>query len=1094
MINRRSQAAAVLLWALLAVLGWNAPAAAQGVTTSAVAGRVVNEQGEPIEGAAVTVTNARTGAEYRAVTRSDGRYLLQGLQPGGPYRIQAARIGLATQSRAGLQLALSQTEQIDFTLSAQALTLDVLTVTAEDEGSVISPGRTGTATVISDSAINRLPTITRDFTDFTRLVPQLSTGSSGGTSGGGRNFRFNSIQIDGAANNDLFGLAASGTPGGQANTKPITLEAIQEFQVVLAPFDVRQGGFTGAGINAVTRSGTNEFEGTFAAFGRNENLVGNYHFNEGTNDVRSRDYGAFRQNELAFSLGGPIVQDRAFFFVAAEVARREAPNGTFIAPNGNTFANTGSITISGARVDSVFNILNTRYGYNPGTYGDVDLQRESNNVFARLDFNLGANNRLTVRHNYVDAWDDNFSRTDAAYYLGDAGYVFNSTTNATVAQLNSTLGNQLFNEFRVGYTTVRDNRDINGNPFPRVEVDLPAGSCSGGGTCRVVAGSENFSIANELDQDVLEITNDLTVSRGIHNLTVGTHNEFFSFSNLFARNLYGLFRFNGIADFNTGRASRYEYSFFNENVEGANDRAEFGVQQLSFYVQDRLSLSSRFTLTPGVRWDLTRFTDTPGRNPAFETSFQRAFDTLGLGAFTRRTDEVPENTVLFNPRVGFNWDVSGDQSTQVRGGVGLFSGRTPYVWVSNAYGNTGLDYTRFTCSGGSTRAPAFTTDLNNLPQACVNAQGQPVAIAALPNEINTIDPDFKLPQVMRYSLAVDRRLPLGLYLTLEGLYTDSRSDPVYRDLTVIPRANVSVEGRPAYTRVNAAGFGNVYDVYNTGKNYSYSLTAQVQRPFLNGWEGSLAYTYSRSEDVNGLTSSQASSNYRFNPIDIDPNNPRLATGMNDIPHRIVGSFTRAFQYIRNAPTDISLIYVGESGRPYSYTYNGDVNGDGQDANDLVYVPASATDVRFEPFRLPGTNNATDAGNPYTPAQSWQNLNAFIESVDCLRNARGQVVERNACRQPWSNRFDVRVAQTLPTFRGQSAQFTLDILNFGNLLSNEWGRSEFVNNQADQVLRVANSAAVNGRVQLGGFGPRTNIFQVSDLNSRYQIQAGIRYSF
>jgi len=1081
--NRRSHAAALVLWACLAVLGWNAPAAAQGVTTSAVAGRVVNEQGEPIEGVAVTVTDSRTGAEYRAVTRADGRYLLQGLQPGGPYRVQATRLGLATQSRAGLQLALSQTEQIDFSLAAEALTLDVLTVTAEDEGAVISPGRTGAATVIGDSAIQRLPTITRDFTDFTRLVPQLSTSTGGGTSGGGRNFRFNSIQIDGAANNDLFGLASSGTPGGQANTKPITLEAIQEFQVVLAPFDVRQGGFTGAGINAVTRSGTNEFEGTIAGFGRNEDLVGNYRFSQGDDEVSSADFSEFSQSELAFSVGGPIVRDRAFFFVAGEMARREAPNGTFITRDGTSYANTGSITISGPRVDSVFNVLSEQYGYDGGTYGALDLQRESNNLFARLDFNLGANNRLTLRHNYVDAWDDNFSRSDAAFYLADAGYVFNSTTNATVGQLNSTLGNQMFNELRVGYTTVRDSRDVPGSLFPRVEVDLPAGSCSGGGTCRVVAGSENFSVANALDQDVLEITNDFTISRGIHNVTVGTHNEFFSFSNLFARNLYGLYRFTGIDALEAGTPSRYEYSFFNDDVEGASERAEFSVQQLSFYLQDRLSLSSRFTLTPGLRWDLTRFPDSPGRNPAFESSFGTAFDTLGLGDFGRRTDEVPGNSWLFNPRVGFNWDVTGDQTTQVRGGVGLFSGRTPYVWVSNAYGNTGLDYTRFTCTGSST--PPFRTELDDLPQSCVDAMGNPQPVSALANEINTIDPDFKLPQVLRYSLAVDRRLPMGLYLTLEGLYTDSRSDPVYRDLTVVPRAGVTVEGRQAYTRVSAAGFGNVYDVYNTDENYSYSLTAQLQRPFQNGWEASLAYTFSRSEDTNGLTSSQASSNYRYNPVADDPNAPPLARALNDVPHRIVASVTRDFRLIRRAPTTLSMIYVGESGRPYSYTYNGDANGDGQDANDLIYVPGSASEARFE--EQSGTN-------PYTPAQSWENLDAFIESVECLREARGSVIERNACRQPWSNRFDLRVAQTLPTLRGQSAQLTIDVLNFGNLLNEEWGRNDFVNNQADQALRVSSGTAVDGRVLLGGFAPRANVFQVSDLNSRYQVQAGIRYSF
>lgn len=1085
---RRSHAAAALLWALLALLGWTAPAAAQGVTTSAVTGRVTNEQGEPIEGAAVVVTNTRTGAEYRAVTRGDGRYLLQGLQPGGPYRVQASRVGLATQSRPGVTLELSQTESVDFTLAAQAVLLEAIAVTAENEGAVISPGRTGAAMVISDSSIKRLPTITRDFTDFTRLVPQIST-QGAGTSGGGRNFRFNSIQIDGAANNDLFGLASSGTPGGQAGTKPITLEAIQSFQVVLAPFDVRQGGFTGAGINAVTRSGSNDWEGSFAAFTRNENLVGNYAYQLAGNNIRSTDFSDFKQNELAFSLGGPIVRDRAFFFVAGEMARREAPGGVFI---GADMKATGGATINGARVDSARAILQSKYGYDAGGIGEVPLQRQSDNLFARLDFNLGANNRLTLRHNYVDAWDDNFSRSDAAFPLSFGGYVFNSTTNATVGQLNTTLGNQVFNEFRVGYTTIRDSRDIPANPFPRLEIDLPAGSCAGT-SCRILAGSENSSVANALDQDVLEITNDLSLSRGIHNITVGTTNQFFDFSNLFAQNIYGLYRFSNLQALQAGTPTQYSYTFFNDTVTGAKKRAEFAVQSLSFYAQDRMSLSSRFTLTPGIRFDVTRFPDNPGRNVRFETAFQTAYTTAGLGTFSRRTDQIPESNLQVNPRIGFNWDVTGEQTTQVRGGVGLFSGRTPYVWISNAYGNTGLDYTRFQCTGttatATNRAPPFVADPANQPRYCVNAAGVPQPVSALANEINTVDPDFKMPQVLRWSLAVDQQLPFSLVGTFEGLYTAARNDPTYRDLTLVPvtTGQTMVEGRQAWTRLSALGFGNVYDVYNTDENFSYSLTAQLQRPFLNGWEGMIAYTFSKSEDVNSLTSSTARSNFRFNPIAGNPNDPELRTSNNDVPHRIVGSFTRQFTFdvLGRAATDVSLIYVGESGRAYSYTYNGDVNGDSQDGNDLIYVPATAAEARFEPV---------SANNPFTPEASWANLNAFIESVECLREQRGRVLKRNSCRTPWTNRFDVRLAQSLPTFGGQSAQFTIDVLNFANLLNREWGRSEFVSNQADQALRRSGSTLVGERVLLSGFGPRNSPFTVSDIGSRYQIAAGIRYTF
>jgi hypothetical protein len=362
-------------------------------------------------------------------------------------------------------------------------------------------------------------------------------------------------------------------------------------------------------------------------------------------------------------------------------------------------------------------------------------------------------------------------------------------------------------------------------------------------------------------------------------------------------------------------------------------------------------------------------------------------------------------------------------------------------------------------------------------------------VSALANEINTIDPDFEMPQVLRWSLAVDHQLPFNLVGTLEGLYTGARNDPVYRDLALVPvtTGQTMVEGRQAWTRLNASGFGNVYDVYNTDKNYSYSLTAQLQRPFLNGWDASLAYTFSKSEDVNSLTSSTARSNFRFNPIRGNPNDPELATSNNDSPHRIVGSVSRQFKFdvLGRAATDVSLIYVGESGRAYSYTYLGDVNGDSQDGNDLIYVPATAAEARFEPV---------SANNPFTPEASWANLNAFIESVECLREQRGQVLKRNSCRTPWSNRFDVRLAQTLPTFRGQGAQFTIDVLNFANLLNREWGRSEFVSNQADQALRRSGSTLVGERVLLSGFGPRTSPFTVSDLGSRYQIAAGIRYTF
>jgi outer membrane receptor for ferrienterochelin and colicin len=1039
-----------LLRALLSlvVLGFAAPdvAVSQGVTTSAITGRVTDELGQPLSGIQIVATNVATGRTAGIITRADGRYLLPGLQPGGPYRIETRGLGYTPQVRENVQLALGQTADFSFSLAQQAIAIEGLAVTA-DRSSVISAGRTGAGAVVGQETIERSPTITRDFTDFTRLVPQISTGGAG-TQAAGRNNRFNNIQIDGAVNNDLFGLAASGTPGGQAGARPITLEAIQEFQVVLAPMDVRQGGFTGAGINAVTRSGTNNFRGTVAYFGRNQDFVGRY--NVPGADTAAAAVSDFSQSDLAFSLGGPIIRDRAHFFLAGELSRRTAPQGFVIGgPN---------VAINAADAQRVQDVLRTQYGHEAGTFGDINLGRDSNNLFGRLDFTINPNHRLTVRHNFVDAGDDNLSRSNFNYRLGDNIYQFQSVTNSSVAQLNSTIANRFFNEFRFGFSTVRDQRSVATN-FPAIFVAVPGG--------RIGAGHENFSGANQLDQDVVEITNDFTIPLGTHNITIGTSNQFFRFSNLFARNVFGYYEFANIDALVAGTPNRYEFSYV---LPGGNERAEFPVQTWSAYVQDQWSVLQNFRLTGGIRLEMPVFPDSPALNTVVAQTVTRDGQPV-------RTDEVPSGRVLFNPRIGFNWDVLSDQTTQVRGGVGFFSGRAPGVWISNAYGNTGLDYARFTCTGAAT--PRFEPNPLNQPRNCAGA-----TTALAPSEINTIDPSFDLPQVLRYSLGIDRQLAFGVIGTLEGLYTQSVSDVLPQELLLGAPAG-TIEGRTRWTR-QAAPFTNVMDITNTDQNRTYNLTAQLQRRFLTNWEASAAYTFSRSEDVNSTTSSQAFSNWRFNPIRNDPNNPELTRSNFDVPHRFILSAAYEANLLRRGPTEVSFVFVGESGRPYSYTYsgggaNGDVNFDGSNGNDLVYVPTNASDIRF-------------TGTAEQQAASWNNLNGHIESVQCLREARGTVLERNSCREPWSNRLDLRLAQTIPTFGAQNFQLTLDILNFGNMLNREWGLSRFVPNQNDNTIwSVSNrNPDANGRILMNPVRDNPSVLQVSNLGSRYQIQLGGRY--
>ncbi|HEX8451567.1 MAG TPA: TonB-dependent receptor [Longimicrobium sp.] len=1066
MIKRCSQTAAALLCAMLLAFGWTGGAQAQGVTTSAVSGRVTNAAGAPVAGARVLVTSGSTGAQSRVVTREDGRYLVTGLQPGSGYRVEVSGLGLAPQTRTGVTLTLSQTLRLDFSLAAQAIAIEGITARAERSGATFSRTRTGPATTVRDSALQRLPTISRDLSDFTRLVPQIAT-SGGGSNAAGRNSRFNNIQIDGAVNNDLFGLSASGTPGGSAGTRPITMEAIQELQVVLAPFDVRQGGFTGAGINAVTKSGTNRFSGSASFFTRDQELVGRYRFRQADSIALSPEYSNFNETNFGASLGGPIIRNKVHFFVAGERTDRESPTG-FVAGQQSSISDPLATRIS--------QILTTQYGYDPGTVGEVKLGRESTNIFGRLDFNLSPNQRLTIRNNYVDAFDDNLARRNDLYQLGNTLYKFDSKTNSTVAQLNSTFGSNLSNELRVNRTTIRERR----NPGT---VQLPFVRVGAGGTNFVVAGPENSSVANALNQDLIEVTNDLTLSAGAHRITLGTHNEFFEFSNLFAQNIYGNYRFADTTALKAGTPNQYSYTFLNPANPNARERAEFKVRQLSAYLQDQWEAQDNLTITAGLRLDRTSFPDKPAQNDSVAKYYQRNTGTVG------------GEDMQFSPRLGFNWDLTGDQVTQVRGGVGLFSGRTPYVWVSNAFGNTGLDYVRFTCNTPS--VPAFVTDPTKQPTACTGAT------SFTPNEINTLSPNFKLPQVFRASFGVDRRLPRDFVVTFEGLFNQSLSDPVYRNLAIRTDSLTGpvatggyVEGRPRFSRrypngsfpatSGLARLGEVYEVYNTDENYTYSLTGQLQKTFSRTLDVRLAYTYTDSKDVNPLRSSTASSNFVFNLADANPNDPNLRPSDWLVKHRILASGTYSANFIRRAPTEISFIYEGESGRPYSYRYDGDVNNDNATSNDLIYIPRSIGEVRFQ---------AASATQPLTPEQSWANLNAFINRVECLRESRGKVLQRNACNQPWSNRFDVRLAQTVPSVGKQNVQLTLDVLNFGNLLNRSWGFNESVANQSDPLLRVTNNTPnANGRVELAPFAAGRQVFQPSNLGSRYQIQLGARYLF
>ncbi len=626
---------------------------AQGVTTAAMNGMVVDSNGDPLPGANILAVHIPSGTEYGTTSRVDGKYNLNGLRTGGPYKVTVSFVGFKPQVYEGQTLQLGQNAKLDYTLYEEAVELGDITVVGE-KNSIISSNRTGAGQNVTAKDIELVPTVTRSFQEFAKLSPQFSGNSSSVAS---RSNRYNNIQIDGTQYNDLFGLGATGTPGGQTNTNPVSLDAIQEFQVVVAPYDVKYGGFTGGGINAITRSGTNQFRGSIFGFGRNESLVGNAGFKE-----TNQEYPEFKEYQYGFRLGGPIVKDKLFFFVNGEMTQRDLPLS-------NISLVTGADTLK-LLSDRFAQILKGK-GMDVGTKEAFTTEQPSQKFFIRFDLNQSENHKITLRHNYVHAYRDILDGRTANNQLSFStlAYRIRNITNSTVLQINSTNNENISNEFILGFTSIRDRRAGISTLTPEVRVLETAGT--------LIAGPDRFSSANELDQDVLELTDNFSIFAGNHVITIGTHNEFFSFRNLFIRSFYGYYEFSNLTNLENNTPSYYERAY--SRTSDYKPAAQFSVNQLGFYIQDEWTMFPTFKLTFGVRADIPFLPTEPGVND----SVSKYFPGYSTG-------DVPSGNVMFSPRLGFNWDLFGNKSTQIRGGVGVFTGRIPYVWMSNNYGNTGL--------------------------------------------------------------------------------------------------------------------------------------------------------------------------------------------------------------------------------------------------------------------------------------------------------------------------------------------------------------------------------------------------------------------
>ncbi len=1022
---------------------------AQGVTTASISGTVTDENGAALPSANIMAVHNPTGTSYGTTTRNDGRYNLIGLRVGGPYTITVSFVGYETQKKEDVYLELGQNLTLNFKMTTSAVKLSEVTVVGTSNA-IISSERTGASERVSAREIQQIPTISRSLTDLTKLSPLFS---GLGYSAAGRNNRYNNIQLNGTQFNDLFGLN-SGAPGSGQGANAISLDEIQEFQIVVAPYDVRYGGFTGGGINAITRSGTNAWDGSAYGFGRTQGLVGL------SPDTKKQKLADFQNFQEGFRLGGPIVQDKMFFFINGELTQY-----TYPLPN-ISLSPQGSAGMA-AYADTVQNILMSKYNYNPGTMDSYNASQPSGKVFARFDWNISQQHKLTLSYSYLNAKSDNdysYTRSGNTSLSYDSYlYLYKNQTNNTVLQLNSTFSNNMSNELILGYTTIRDNRGPEGsNPLPLVQVNI--------NNLKIYGGLDRYSSANFLGQNIFEFTDNFNYSAGDHLFTFGTHNEFFNFTNLFMASYFGWYTFNSLADLNAGKIGGYQRTFSRTN--DPQQAASFSVNQFGLYAQDEWSVMPNFKLTYGIRFDLPTLPTAAAKNDSVSYYFP-GFST---------TDK-PNANILFSPRVGFNYDLNGDKETQIRGGIGIFSGRVPYVWLSNNYGGTG---TYYAVINGAPKTNAFSGGFSADPYNQPSAVGLGLS-PKLSSEIDLADPNLKMPQLLRFNAAVDKKLPYDFIGTIELLYSKNINEMNYQLVNLKGQTGVGEGGRPIFGGTNS-GNGNFYNILyltNTNKGYQYNFVAQIQRNVLRGVSVNAGYTYGRAFDINSVNSSQANSQLAYSPISGDPNNPPVATSDYEIRNRIFASVTYTEEFFKDAPTSISLFYNGQSGRPFSFTVYGDINSDGYNQNDLFYIPKNDGDIEL---------GSITGGKFVSNAQMYSDFDSFVANNDYLNSHRGIIAGRNEAKNPWYNQLDMRIVQDLPVVYGHSVEITLDILNVLNLINSDWGWYQHTTQSTYTIVNLVGKDPATGKNVYSFSKPATNTpWSADNLISRWAMQFGVRFT-
>lgn len=1020
-------------------------------TTGRLDGKVSDTSGEPIEFANVVIIDTETNFKYGSTSQISGYYLVNNIPPGNTYKIEVSFLGYKTETVNNVTINLGVTKSKDFILTEDSEALDEVLITSSGNGL-----KKNSDQLISRRTIKQTPTISRSIQDLTRNLPEANLNSFAGASN-----RFNNLNIDGIANNDVVGFqepasgasgsTANGTPGSLSRTQPIAFGAIKELSVKTTPFDVSIGNFTGANINLVTKNGGNTTKSEIYGFGNNQILIGKYA--NGQKQVTDNFYDI----QFGGGIGGAIVKDKLFYYFNAEQAISNLP---LLNAPGSSGSNISFETVS-----LISETLKTRYNYDPGTFTSANIETASTKLFARLDYNISDKHKLTLRNNYVKSFSDNLEWNESIFNFGNQGYRHSSTANSLAAELKSNFNENVSNVLNVGYNSVKDDRDFNGRVFPHILIQDASN--------RIFAGTYREASVYKTDLNTLQLTNTLTYIKNKHTFKVGGLLQYNDIDYGFLSAWNGRWQYQSVDDFINDRPSRIRgvYRTSNNNFDFVSNTpsATLDILTTGLYFQDKIRFNDRFSLLAGIRLDSQALLDDLPVSDEIK-------NTPEFSQFENKINASPQ----INPRVGFSYFFNDDKNIQLRGGTGLFTGRIPYLWFAYAEYISGTDY--FNVDIRPTDATPIVESLEDL------AAQQPGL-----TEINLIDNDFDLPREWKTNIALDFKLPKSFKVTLEGTYTNVVKGIFFKSIN---RKNnlgnfTGADNRAYYLetgndiKINP-NFTNVFLLTNTNKGYRYNLTLGLNKN-TEQYNGYLGYTYGKSKDVSSTVRNSQAANFEWNQA-INSNDPDVSFSNFDLRHKIVSSHNYNFNLSNKSNLSVTMLYNGTSGSPFSFVNQGDINRDGSSRNDLVYVPRNQSEINLVDY------TDTD-GTVVTAETQWINLNNYIENSDYLSSRRGQYTERNGAKTPWNHRLDARFEYSLNLKGKHKLSLSLDVFNVLNLVNRNWGKLVFVPNVVNSSFSLLNFKGIVNEQPTYEFNVNdTTPWVVDTENSRWKAQFGIKYQF